>query len=71
MTPPKSPVVELRGLSTSSSVELVTPGNDDDGNHGNTGPDNEVDAVAMATMTALVQEKMASLGLKPNGECVN
>ena len=61
MSPPKSPIPEedavdspLKALSTSSSVELVTE----------VSPEAEAENAAL--MTQLVQERMASLGLKPD-----
>jgi len=52
VTPPKSPTPEQRPLSTSSSVEIVDSP--------------EAIDQDVSRMTDLVQERMASLGLKPN-----
>ncbi len=57
MTPPKSPILEVEGgLSNSSSVEVVDEEGEraDASDHGST-----------SHMTELVQERMASLGLRP------
>ena len=56
MTPPKSPIPEMRVLSNSSSVEVVTLDEEE-----------SLDGDEVSRMTDLVQERMASLGLKPNG----